>query len=280
VTVREYLVPASVPEAVGLLAEHGRDVVVMAGGTVVMSLMNDGVVLQERVMSIRGMGLDRIDTDGEVVRIGAAVTLSQALDDDRIPLLSTAIRATGSWPVRNRGTVAGNLFTMPRGGDVAVALLALGARVRLASSRGERDMSLRDFYAGPTTTDLAPDELVTAIDVPLEPLETSFMKFGRKRANTPAVVTVAVALRRAPGVVEEARIALGAVGPRPVRATDAEGILAGSSLTPDAVTSAAQAATAACEPATDAIATAWYRARMIPVIVGRALDQLRTGGER
>ena len=270
-TVREYLVPGSLSEAIGLLQRHGPDLLVMAGGTVAMPLVNEGISLPERVMSLKRAGLDGIaEADGSL-RIGATTTLTRLLEQDALPLLAEAARHTASWTVRNMGTVGGNLFTPPPGGDIAVALLALDARVRLAGPGGERVIPLADLFTGFMTSALAADELLTAIEVPMTPRETAFLKFGRKQANTPAVVTVAVALTREQGRVREARIALGAAGPYPIRATDAEAALASSPLDPATIDRAAEAAARESRPFTDAIATEWYRRRMVGVFVGRAL---------
>ena len=273
-TVREYLVPSSLSEAIGLLQRHGPDLLVMAGGTVAMPLVNEGISLPERVMSLKRAGLDGIAAADGSLRIGATTTLTRLLEQDAVPLLAEAARHTASWTVRNMGTVGGNLFTPPPGGDIAVALLALDARVRLAGPGGERVIPLADLFTGFMTSALATDELLAAIEVPMTPRETAFLKFGRKQANTPAVVTVAVALTREQGRVREARIALGAAGPYPIRATAAEAALTGSPLDPTTIDRAAEAAARESQPFTDAIASAWYRRRMVGVFVRRALEQI------
>ena len=278
-TVREYLTPRSLPEAIGMLERHGPDLLVMAGGTLVMPLVNEGISLPEKVMSLRGAGLDGIVAGDGVLRIGAVATLTQLLAQDAVPLLRDAARNTASWPVRNMATVGGNLFTPPPGGDVAVALLALDASVRLAGPRGERVLPLSEFYTGFMANALAMDELLVGIDVPMAARETAFVKFGRRHANTPAVVTVAIALRRGDaGRVADPRLALGAVGPHPIRAARAEAALAGSALEPDTIDRAMEAAADECEPFTDAVATAWYRRRMVRVFVRRALEQIAGSG--
>ncbi len=114
-----------------------------------------------------------------------------------MPVLAEAARHTAGPTIRNMGTVGGNLFTPPPGGDVAVALLALDTDVIVESTRGERSVPLASFYTGFMPTDLRPDELVTRIEVPLPRGAATFLKFGRKAANTPAVVTVAARLERA-----------------------------------------------------------------------------------
>jgi CO/xanthine dehydrogenase FAD-binding subunit len=218
---------------------------------------------------------------GGMLRIGATATLTQLLGQAAVPMLGEAASHTGSWPVRNMATIGGNLFTPPPGGDVAVALLALDAVLWVAGPRGERAIPIDEFHTGFMATALAPDELLARIEVPLPTRETAFLKFGRRAANTPAVVTVAVALTRERGRVTDARIALGAAGPHPVRARNAEAAIMGTGLEADAVERAAEAAAEESRPFTDAVASEWYRRRMVRVFVGRALAQVAgrgTGG--
>jgi CO/xanthine dehydrogenase FAD-binding subunit len=274
VTVRSYFLPRTLPEALGLLDAHGPELLVMAGGTVAMPLVNEGISLPGMVMGLRLAGIDKIRRDGDTLRIGASATLTQLLEQDAVPMLREAARNTASWPVRNLATVGGNLFTPPPGGDVAVALLALDASLVLASVRGERVLPLVEFWTGFLGTELAADELLVEIRVPIGPEPTAYRKFGRKHANTPAVVTVAVRLAWDGDRVADARVSLGAAGPHPIRVRRAERLLVGTSLGTDAIAAAAAAAAEACEPFTDAVATAWYRRRMARLFVGRALEQL------
>ncbi len=273
-TVQAYHRPTSLAEAIELLERHGSELLVIAGGTVAMPLVNDGISLPERVMSLRAAGLDGIHRTDGVIRIGATTTLSALLEQPGVPLLRTAAMHTASWAIRNLGTVGGNLFTPPPGGDVAVALLALDARVRLAGPRGEREVRLADFHTGFLGTVLAPDELVVELVVPVAREESAFVPLGRKQANTPAVVTVATTIAEDRGVVRSARVALGAVGPHPLRARAAEAALDGHELDEASIAAAAEAATAEAEPFDDGIASAWYRRRMVGVVVRRALEQI------
>jgi CO/xanthine dehydrogenase FAD-binding subunit len=279
VTVKSYFLPRSLPEALGLLDRHGPALLVLAGGTVAMPLINEGISLPEAVMGLRRAGLDGLERADRTLRIGAAATLTQLLNQHEVPMLREAARSTASWSIRNMGTVGGNLFTPPPGGDVAVALLALDASVTLAGTRGQRVLPLADFFTGFLTNRLATDELLVELQVPIPSEPTAYIKFGRKHANTPAVVTVAVRLQWDGERVTDARIALGAVGPHPIRARQAERLLVGTSLGADAIAAAAAAAAQGCEPFTDGIATDWYRRRMIGVFVGRALEQLAPGAE-
>ena len=278
-TVKAYLLPRSLPEALGLLERHGPDLLVTAGGTVAMPLINDGMSLPSTVMGLRLAGLDGIECTNGRLRIGATTTLTQLLKQSDIPMLSEAARNTASWSIRNMGTVGGNLFTPPPGGDVAVALLALDASVTLAGAKGVRVVSLTDFYTGFMTNELAPGELLAELWVPIPSQPTAYIKFGRKHANTPAVVTVAARATWEDGRVADARIALGAAGPHPIRARLAERLLVGTSLDADTIAAAAALATQECEPFTDGIASEWYRRRMIGLFVGRALQQLAQSAE-
>jgi CO/xanthine dehydrogenase FAD-binding subunit len=274
VTVTSYFRPASLPEALGLLAAHGPSLLVMAGGTVAMPLVNEGLSLPPLVMSLKRAGLDRLETTDGELRIGATVTLTRLLEQTAAPLLHEAAAATASWEIRNLATVGGNLFTPPPGGDVAVALLALDASATVAGPGGERLVPLSAFHTGFMTTALRDDELLTGLRVPLAAGSTAYLKLGRKRADTPAVVTVAARARWDGGRVADARIALGAAGPHPIRVPAAERIVAGSGLEPGAIAEAAAVAERECDAFTDGIASEWYRRRMVRLFVGRALERL------
>jgi CO/xanthine dehydrogenase FAD-binding subunit len=280
VTVSSYFQPASVPEALALLREHGPELLVIAGGTVAMPLINEGISLPSLVMGLRRTGLNRIERSGDHISIGATATLTALTAQPDVPLLADAARHTASWSIRNMGTVGGNLFTPPPGGDVATALLALDAQVEVAGPAGVRLLPLSHFWTGFLTTALAPDELVVRVVVPATSGQHAFVKLGRKAANTPAVVTVAVHAAMDGDRVREARVALGAAGPHPLRSPGAEAAIAGRPLTPEVIAAAAAAAVEDADPFTDAVASAWYRRRMVGVVVGRALAQLASPAER
>ncbi len=277
-TVTNYFQPRSLAEAVELLDAHGPELLVIAGGTVAMPLINDGISLPSLVMGLRHAVLGGIERVGDELRIGATTTLTQLLEQAELPLLSAAARQTAAWAVRNMGTVGGNLFTPPPGGDVATALLALDARVELAGSRATRSLPLAQFYTGFMTNQLAPSELVSAIVAPIEPGRTSFVKFGRRHDNTPAVVTVAVHAVLDGDRVTACRIALGSAGPHPLRSSAAEAAVVGHPLDEDTIAAASVAAAETCQPIADALASEWYRQRMVGLFVGRALRDLSGPG--
>jgi carbon-monoxide dehydrogenase medium subunit len=274
VGVIDYYRPTSVDEAVRLLARHGPELLVMAGGTIAMPLINDGLAFPERVMTLRAAGLDGLSTGDGGTLIGAACPLQRLADQAAIPLLRAAARQTGSWAIRNMGTVGGNLFAPPPAGDVTVALLALDASLVVAGPDGRRTVPLDALHTGFLTTVLEPDELVTEIRVPAPRGETAFHKLGRREASTPAVVTVAARVARVDGRVVDARLALGAVGPHPHRAREAETELVGSVLDATVIGRAAAAAADGARPTSDGIASDWYRRRMTRLLVERALTDI------
>jgi carbon-monoxide dehydrogenase medium subunit len=274
VTTQVYFRPQSLAEALGLLDEHGPAMLVMAGGTLAMPLINKGVSRPEKVMGLRQAGLDYVRPVDGGVTIGAAAPLTRVCAASGLPLLVEAVKNVAGWAVQNMGTAGGNLFAPPPAGDLAVALLALDAQVKVASqSRGQRLVPLAEFFTGFLTTCLAPDELLVEIQVPRPAGKTVLLKYGRLYTNTPAIVSVAVRLLAENGLVKEVRVALNAVGPHPFRARQAEAALTGFAPDAVAIQAAASAAAAECEPFTDPIASADYRRRMAGVFVQRALAQ-------
>jgi CO/xanthine dehydrogenase FAD-binding subunit len=274
VTAQEYFLPKSLDEATGLLAEHGPALLVMAGGTLAMPLINQGISTPDKVMGLRHAGLSYVQRTNGMLLIGAATRLTTIANLNNIPLLAKAASYVGGWSIRNMGTVGGNLFAPPPAGDLAVALLALDAKLKLVSQSAERILPLSDFYRGFMITALEPGEIVSEVIVPSPRGKTAFLKHGRKLANTPAVVTVAAHLVMDGSVVTEARLSLSAVGPHPMRARRAEKLLEGSRLDSESIAAASTTAAEECEPFTDAVASEWYRRKMVVVFVRRALEEI------
>lgn len=273
-TVKNYYLPQSLPEAINLLNQHGENMLVMGGGTVAMPLINEGISTPEEVMGLRQAGLDYIRRSNGTVTIGATTTLTTVLQEAPISILAEAAGQTAAWSVRNMASVGGNFFVPPPSGDLATALLALDAQLTLVGPSGERVLPVSEFYTGFMSTRLESGELLTEINVPIPRGQTAFMKYGRKTANTPAIVTVAAHIIFEGKTVAGARLALNAVGPHPIRAKQAESRLTGASLDEPTITEAAEAAAAECQPFTDAIASEWYRRRMAKVFVRRVLQQI------
>jgi CO/xanthine dehydrogenase FAD-binding subunit len=276
VTTTDFLIPRSIDEAIGLLRQHGADLVVMGGGTIVMGMVNDGLLFPSKTMSLARAGIDSVrDADGQIM-IGAATTIARLAQLDRLPILAQAASMFGAPAVRNMATVGGNLFAAPPYGDIAVPLLALDAQVELAGPHGRRTLPLDQFFTGLGQTARTADELVLALRVPQSAGQAAYMRYGRRQANTPAVVAVAArVVMETDGTLVDARIALGAAGPHPLRARQAEAALIGKPFDTSSIAAAAAAAQAECDPPTDALASSWYRRRMVGVYVRRALENCK-----
>ncbi len=275
-TTTDFFMPRSIDEAIGLLGQHGADLVVLGGGTIVMGMVNDGLLFPAKAMSLARAGIDSLREVDRTIEIGAATTIARLAQLERLPILAQAASLFGAPAVRNMATVGGNLFAAPPAGDIGVALLALDALVELAGPHGRRTLPLDQFFTGLGLTARAADELVVSLRVPHAEGQTAYLRYGRRQANTPAVVAVAArVVIAADGTVSAARIALGAAGPHPLRARQAEAALVGRPLDAASIAAAAQAAQAECDPPTDALASSWYRRRMVGVYVRRALENCK-----
>jgi CO/xanthine dehydrogenase FAD-binding subunit len=273
VTVRTYFTPESLEEALALKASHGYDLHVIAGGTLLMPQINEGLFFPELVMGLRNAGMNRVNFNGSGA-IGAAATLSQMEEQTRYPILQEAARSIGGWAVRNMATVGGNIFNQPPYGDFCVALLALGSQVKIQSASAERTVDLNKFLIG--GRQLAADELVTEIVIPEQSGKAAFKKFGPRQGSPATIVSVAAQIDVVDGVVTGARVALGGADTTARRFPEAEVVLVNASLN-DVETLAAKASAAAAEaskPITNPVASEWYRRRMIDVQLKHLLSEL------
>ena len=273
----DLVIPETVDQAVETLSVPDRKALILGGGTLVQPLITLGIDVHDVVIDLDHLALNRIVLENDQVSCGAMVRLAQlaqALPQDYI---QAAVASISGPAVRNLATVGGNLFAKPPYGDLATLLLALDAEVELASSKETRRLSLNDFYLLRDNAEASSMKgvLVTHIRFSIDPArKVVFRKMARRQLNSGAIVTVALSLRFDHAIVREARIALGGVSHRPIRALSAERILTGSNLDSEAIASAAQAARQDCNPQTDAYASAWYRERMVPVQIRRALNSL------
>ncbi|HZQ05926.1 MAG TPA: FAD binding domain-containing protein, partial [Anaerolineae bacterium] len=272
--IEKFFAPDSLDGVLDILNEYGSDALILAGGTMVMPLVNEALTSPRVVLSLQRAGLNTVHANGQI-EIGATTTLTRVSQMTDLPLLAAASREIGGWAIRNMATLAGNLFVPPPAGDAAVALLALDAQIVAASKQGERTIPLNQFYSGLMQTALKPNELVTRIVVAKPRGKTAFIKYARREANAPAIVTMAARIVTDPeGVITEARLALGAVNDFPMRAKTAEAALMGRGLNAESIADAAKAAINEAQPFSDALASAWYRKKMVGVYLRRALEQL------
>jgi carbon-monoxide dehydrogenase medium subunit len=284
----EYRRPTSVREAVDLLHEHGDDAKVLAGGQSLVPLMNFRLSRPAVLIDLNGITeLAYLREQDGRLALGAmtrqrTVETSPAVRE-HVPLLHAAMPWVGHLPIRTRGTIGGSLVHADPAAEIPVVAVALDAELTVVSRRGDRRAAAGDFFQTYLTTDIAPTELLTEIRLPRMPARTSvaFLELARRHGDF-AIVAVAVALTLdGAGVIVEARIALGGVGPVPIRARAAEAVLARNRPSKPLVAEAADAAAAATDPPDDIHASAEYRRAMTAVFTRRAIAQaLASAGHR
>jgi xanthine dehydrogenase small subunit len=264
--VREYVLATSAEEAASLVGEPGT--ALMGGGTLLMPEATAGTLGAERVVGLHAAGLDYVRRNGATA-IGAMSPLATLATLDDLPALRSAAQGVGGWALRNTATLGGNLHAAAPYGDLAPVLLALDATVRLVGTGGERTLALADWL---TEDGDHSAEVLAEVVVPPPRGLTAHRRHARRAANSPAVASAAVRLVIEDGAVAEARVALGAVSPRALRAAAAEERLTGAPADAAAIAAAAEAAAAAASPVDDPVASAWYRRRMTAVCVRQALE--------
>lgn len=272
----EYFAPQSLHQAVELL---GPGTAVLAGGTDLFLKMERRQVQPDAVVDLKRIpGLDSVTPSDDGLRIGALAlmdTLASSptvLGDDNA--LARAARVVGSAQTRNRATIGGNLANASPAADTAPALMVLGAMVRASSAEGTREMPVDELFVAPGKTALRDGELLAEVVIPPLPARSasSFQRCVRTAMDI-AVVNCAAFVRLDGDTIAEARVALGAVGPTPMRATDAERLLVGQPFSAAAADAAAESAGDQARPIDDVRAGADYRREMVRVLTRRALQE-------
>ena len=294
----DYVVPKSLAEASALLVAGNGTVRPFMGGTDLLIRMRSGSVRPERVVDLKGLpGMRdiRLGEQGWLV-VGAACTMNQValhpLVQQHYDLLAQACNAVASYQLRNRATVGGNICNASPAADTAPALYCLDAVLELFGPGGARRVPIAGFFLGPGKTALRPGEFLTAIHLPPAPVGArgAFGKLGRTKVGDISMVSAAVlvdfglpiadfglaetrTIHTPQSTIRNVRIALGAVGPTPLRVTEAEAALA-QDTSPEGVQRAADLAAAAARPIDDIRASAAYRRAMVAVLTRRGIESV------
>lgn len=270
--------PKSVDEALALLQAHGDEAKVLAGGQSLVPLMNFRLAQPHNLIDLNGVeGLDQIKFDDQTLTVGAMVRQRDIERTpaiaERLPILREAIEQVAHPAIRNRGTVGGSLVHADPSAELPLLAVALDATFHLRSARASRTIAACDFYHSYLLTDIAPDELLVAIDFRLPPADCGWCctEIARRHGDF-AIVAVAVLLgygrdRR----IDFARIAFGGVGPAPLRMIAAEQALLGELPGAELFRWAGEVAAQAVEPPADIHASSSYRRHLTGVLVRRAL---------
>ena len=262
--------PKSVDEALALLQSHGDEAKILAGGQSLVPLMNFRLAQPHNLIDLNGVeGLDQIKFDDQTLSLGAMVPAIA----ERLPILREAIEQVGHPAIRNRGTVGGSLVHADPSAELPLLAVALDAIFHLRSAQASRSVTAKDFYQDYLLTDIAPEELLVAIDFHMTPVDCGWCctEIARRHGDF-AIVAVAVLLgcgrdRR----IDFARVAVGGVGPSPLRVTAAEQALVGERPGAELFRGAGDAAAQAVNPPADIHASSSYRRHLTGVLVRRAL---------
>lgn len=273
----EYHSASGVDEAVALLAEHGENGKLLAGGHSLLPMMKLRFAEPAHLIDLNGIEeLRGIREDGDTLVIGAmtsenAVIASEVLQR-RCPVLPEAAKLIADPQVRNRGTIGGDALHGDPGNDHPAVLMALEAEFVVRSQKGERREPANGFYLGPYLTRLDEGDLVTSIRIPVPAPGHgyAYAKFKRKTGDY-ATAAACCLLEMDGDTCRKARLTLTNVGPTPLRAEDAEELLTGQTIDAERIEQAAQAAMSICEPAEDLRGSPEYKTHMAGEMTRRAL---------
>ena len=278
----DFLEARNLRHAISLLDRHGEEARLVAGSTDFLVRWRQGFWRPALVINLKGISsLGRV-TYGQAngLRLGALATV-QAIENHpqvrrRYQALAAGATSFAGVQVRNLATLGGNVCNASPAGDTLPALLAFDAQCKIAGPDGVRIVPLTEFFRGPGRTALAPNEVLTELTLPPPPPNCGslYIKHSPRGAMDIATVGVAavISLEEDGRTCRDARIALGAVGPTPFRATTAENLLRGRDVTPELLAEAAAEAEKAATPIDDVRSTAAYRKAMVEALTRRTLQ--------
>ncbi|HEV3485562.1 MAG TPA: xanthine dehydrogenase family protein subunit M [Vicinamibacterales bacterium] len=277
----ELRVPATLEDALRIIADEPGVWKPFAGGTDLMVLLDAGTLTHKRYIDLWNLPeLRGITVTGTELVAGALTTYADVLRNATMsvefPLMCRAASETGSIATQNRGTLGGNIANASPAADTPPALLVYDAVLELASVRGIRTIQYRDFHTGYKKMDLGDDEIVARIRLPRgrSGWREEYRKVGTRRAQAISKVCFAAGAKMSANVIEDVRIAFGSVAPTVVRCTHTEATLLGRPLGAGTSRSTLEALTADLSPINDLRSTARYRQRVAQNLLSDFLARL------
>lgn len=273
--------PREITEALALKAAHGEEARFLAGGQSLVPAMNFRVAQPAVLIDLnRVAGLDGIAFDGADLRIGAMARNARVERDGvaaSVPMLAEALHEVAHPQVRNRGTLGGNLAHADPASEMPAVMLALAARMRVISVRGEREVPAASFFTGALATVLEPDEMLAEIVIPALPPRTgtAFLEVARRQGDYAMMGVAAVVTLGADGRCIAARLAVCSAGPTPMLAPRAAASLTGSLLDEAALAAAAALLREEIEPMGSVQASPAYQRHLAGIVASRALRLAR-----
>jgi carbon-monoxide dehydrogenase medium subunit len=285
-----YFEPPNIKEAIRILAEQGGQARPLAGGTDLLVRMKRGEITPITLVNLKRIsGLAQIKRESEkTISIGALTSISAIENSPLIrssyPVLAEAAGVLGSRSIRNLGTLGGNIGRASPASDMAPALIVLQARAVMEGLHGKREVEIEKFFLGPGSTILSPGDLITSFFLTERAPHSAavYLKLGRREGFDRALAGVAVLITRLAKKNEarEARVALAAVAPVPLRAKKTEQVLLSGPLDEDRIKEAARVAAEESSPITDMRASGSYRREMVRVLTFRAVSKALMLAER
>jgi len=276
----EYFTPSTVREAVELLRSHGDEAKILAGGQSLIPMMNFRVARPKVLIDINKIKeLDYIrEEKGELV-IGG-LTRERTLEvspmvKKKCPILAEAISYIGHLPIRTRGTIGGSLVHADPSAEIPIIICGLGGKMKVVGPSGERTLAADEFFMTYLTSALEAAEILVEVRIPTLPVNAgwSFMEFSRRHGDFGIVAVASILYLENKGLCRQASIALGGVAPTPLRAGEAESLLAGRVITEELIKEAGVKAAQATDPESDYHASAEYRKDMARVFTQRSLKE-------
>jgi aerobic carbon-monoxide dehydrogenase medium subunit len=277
-----YARPNRLADVLGLLAEHGDEARLLAGGQTLLATLNMRLSEPSLIIDLQSvLELKGVELQGSTLRIGALVTHTEieasSLVAQHAPLLRDAAPQIAHRAIRNLGTFGGSIAYGDPAAEWPACLLALDGMVLVRSLKGERRIPAHDFFTGLYTTDLAPDEVIVACEVPCAQPEQSFafIELARRHGDY-AAAGLAAAVTLENGLVSQARLAWLGVGLTPLRSRGVEQALLGQALTDETLARAVQLLRDELQPLADLTHSQAAKRQLAGVLLKRALQQLAT----
>jgi 2-furoyl-CoA dehydrogenase FAD binding subunit len=276
----EYFTPSTVREAIELLRSHGDEAKILAGGQSLIPMMNFRVARPKVLIDINKIKeLDYIrEEKGELV-IGG-LTRERTLEvspvvKKKCPILAEAISYIGHLPIRTRGTIGGSLVHADPSAEIPIIVCGLGGKMKVVGPSGERTLGTDEFFMTYLTSALEAAEILVEVRIPILPVNAgwSFMEFSRRHGDFGIVAVASILYLENKELCRKASIALGGVAPTPLRAGEAESLLAGRVITDELIKEAGVKAAQATDPESDYHASAEYRKDMARVFTQRSLKE-------
>ena len=270
--------PASVDEALALLAEHGDEAKILAGGQSLLPIMALRLGRPEHVIDIGAIDELKAISVGDGVTIGAMVRHAEAEKSAEVaehtPLVAVALPHVGHRAIRNRGTVVGSIAHADGAAEMPAVCLAIGATMYIASSTGSRQVAAADFFQGFFTTSIEANELLTAVHFPAQsPTAGSTVVEISRRHGDYAMCGLACMIDAPGGTIESSALSFFGVGNTPMRVAEAEAALVGKAPSDEAFAAAAAIVSNTLTPDDDIHATAGYRRHIAGVLTRRGLAE-------